>query len=122
MQNLLDKKCVPCEGKMPPLTADQIEEYSSQALKWGVLENKKIRREFPFKNFKEAMAFVNKVADLAESEGHHPDIHLYDWSKVRIDISTHAVNGLSENDFILAVKIDKLYWASVNFGKKPNSK
>ncbi len=104
--NLLNKKCVPCEGGTPPLTAEEIEKYLPEVSDWEVLEDKKINREFKFKDFKEAMAFVNKVADLAESEGHHPDICLHSWNKVRLELSTHAIGGLSENDFILAAKIN----------------
>ena len=74
---------------------------------WEVAEGKKIFRRFSFKNFKEAMAFVNKVADIAESEGHHPDIFV-SYNKVKITLFTHAIGGLSENDFILAAKIEKL--------------
>ena len=108
MQNLLDKKCIPCEGGIIPLTADEIEKYLTQVPGWEVLDNKKIRREFQFKDFEQAMIFINKVADLAESEGHHPDMYLHDWNRVRIKISTHAINGMTENDFILAAKINKL--------------
>lgn len=74
---------------------------------WQVIDDKKIKREFIFKDFKEAMVFVNKVAKIAESEGHHPDISIF-YSKVEIELWTHAVGGLLENDFILAVKIDNL--------------
>lgn len=109
MQNLLSKKCVSCEGGMMPLTAEEVKKYLSQISDWKAFENKKIRREFRFKDFKEAMSFVNKIADLAESEGHHPDIYLHNWNKVRIELATHAIGGLSENDFILAAKVDKLW-------------
>ena len=74
---------------------------------WEVLDGKKIKREFKFKDFKEAIGFVNKVAALAESEGHHPDIHIF-YNRVVLELTTHAVGGLSENDFILAAKIDQL--------------
>ena len=93
---------------MPPLMAEEIEKYLPEVTGWELLEDKKIRREFRFKDFKEAMAFVNKVANLAESEGHHPDIYLHSWNKVRLDLSTHAIGGLSENDFILAAKINNI--------------
>ena len=109
MKNLLNKKCIPCEGGTLPLAADEIQKYLPEVPGWRVVENKKIQRELGFKNFKEAVAFVNKVADLAEREGHHPDIYLHNWNKVRIDISTHVIHGLSENDFILAAKINALY-------------
>lgn len=103
---LIQKKCVPCEGGMPPLGAEKIKEYSAQLKNsWDVLENKKIRREFVFKGFKEAIVFVNKVAEIAEQEDHHPDIHIF-YRKVVIELWTHAVGGLSENDFIMAAKIE----------------
>ena len=101
-------KCVPCEGGTPPLAPDKINEYKTQLNQsWQILENKKIRREFIFKDFKESVAFVIKVAALAENEGHHPDIYIF-YNKVTLELSTHAISGLSENDFILAVKIDKI--------------
>lgn len=77
-------------------------------LDWEVIEGKKIRHEFKFKDFAESMAFVNKVADLAEQEGHHPNIHIY-YSKVVIDLTTHNIKGLSENDFIMAAKIEEIF-------------
>ena len=91
-----------------PLVAEEVEKYLSQISGWKAMENKKIHREFRFKDFKEAMGFVNKVGDLAENEGHHPDIYLHGWNNVRIELSTHAIGGLSENDFILAAKINEL--------------
>ena len=106
--DLLKKKCVPCEVGTPPLTEKKIQQYLTELkTPWEVLENKKISRAFKFKNFKEAMVFINKVAELAESEGHHPDIHI-SWNRVMIELWTHAVNGLSENDFILASKVEEL--------------
>lgn len=102
---LKDKKCVPCEGGTPPLDSAKIEELLKEVPGWSVIENKKIEREFKFKNFQLAMEFVNKVAEIAEKEGHHPDIFLHNWNKVKISLSTHAIKGLSENDFILAAKI-----------------
>jgi len=106
--DLTSKKCVPCEGGTPPLAEDKINEFLSQVdSAWVVFENKKIKRKLKFKDFVEAMAFVNKVADLAEEEGHHPDIHIY-WNKVNLDLWTHAIGGLSDNDFIIAAKIDKI--------------
>lgn len=105
---LTQKKCVPCEGGVDPLPENEIKKYLAQLkTKWDIINNKKIRKEFTFKDFKEAMQFVNKVADIAESEGHHPDIHIH-WNKVLIELWTHAINGLFENDFIIAAKIDEL--------------
>jgi len=106
--DLTQMKCVPCEGGTPPLTPEKMAEYKMQLKQdWQAEDNKKIKREFIFKDFKEAMAFINKVAALAESEGHHPDIYIF-YNKVTLELSTHAVHGLSDNDFILAAKIDKI--------------
>lgn len=108
MEDLISKKCVPCEGGMPPMAKDEAENYLPQVSSWRLsADAKKISREFIFKDFKESMAFINKVAALAEAEGHHPDIYIF-WNRVRLELSTHAVKGLSENDFILAAKIDQL--------------
>ncbi len=105
---LAKRKCVPCEGGVPPLKEDQIMEYLSIVNQgWVAKNNKKIEREFNFVNFKHTMDFVNKVADIAEQEGHHPDMHV-SYGKVTIELWTHAIGGLSENDFILAAKIDKI--------------
>lgn len=105
--DLKSKKCVPCEGGVKPLTPDEYGAYLRNELSgWTDIDEKKIEKEFKFKNFREALSFVNKVGDLAESEGHHPDIALHNWNKVKLTLSTHAIGGLSENDFILASKID----------------
>ena len=109
MEDLVSKKCVPCEGGTPTLAKEEVKSLLSQISGWSVdADFKKISRDFKFKNFKEAMEFVNKVAGLAESEGHHPDIYIHGWNKVRLDLSTHAIGGLSENDFIMAAKIGEL--------------
>lgn len=113
--NLAQKKCLPCEIGTPPLTPQQFEPLLKQLkLEWEVIDpsassgqGKKIRHEFKFKDFNEAMEFVNKVAKLAEAEGHHPNIHIY-YNKVVIDLTTHNIKGLSENDFILAAKIEQI--------------
>lgn len=103
---LTDKKCVACEGGVPPLTHDEITAFMPQVVGWRVAGNEKsISREFVFKDFKEALAFVNEVGKIAEEEGHHPDITLYQFNKVKISLWTHAIGGLSENDFILAAKV-----------------
>lgn len=107
--DLKNKKCVPCEGGVKPLTPDEYESFFRQELAdWVIKDEKILEREYQLKNFKAALAFVNKVGALAESEGHHPDINLHNWNKVRISLTTHAIGGLSENDFILASKIDLL--------------
>ncbi len=106
--DLAKKKCVPCEIGTPPFTPDQVKEYLA-ALKtpWESVEDKKIRREFRFKEYLAGVKFSDKVAALAEKEGHHPNIHIY-YTRVVIELSTHNIKGLSENDFILASKIDLL--------------
>ena len=109
MVNLLQKKCIPCEGRgINPFTRDEVKDYLAQVSGWTLDKNaKKISKEFKFKNFVEAMKFVEQVADIAETEGHHPDIHIH-YNKVLLELSTHAIGGLFENDFILAVKIDAI--------------
>ena len=93
---------------MKPLTKEQFEKHLPEVPDWAVIEDKKIEKDFKFKDFKEAMTFVNKVGAIAEEENHHPDINLHNWNKVKITLSTHAIKGLSDNDFILAAKIDLL--------------
>ena len=105
---LAQKKCVPCEGGMPPMTKEEAREYLAQVIGWQLPDDaKSISKTFKWKDFKEAMAFVNQIAQIAEAEGHHPDIHI-SWNKVKLELKTHAIRGLSENDFILAAKIDRL--------------
>jgi 4a-hydroxytetrahydrobiopterin dehydratase len=108
MENLTQQKCVPCEGGIKPLTPEQYQPFLSQVPDWSVIEEKKIERDFTFANFKAALEFINKVGAIAEQEGHHPDILLYDYKNVRITLFTHKINGLFKNDFILAAKIDGL--------------
>ncbi len=106
--DLADKHCAPCEGGTKPLNKSKIQKYQAVlTTPWEVIGNKKISRQFKFKNFKEAVEFVNKVANLAEGEGHHPDIHIF-YNKVNLELWTHAIGGLSENDFILAAKVNSL--------------
>lgn len=106
--DLASKKCVPCEGGVPPLARSEAERYLLDLPGWLLAaDSKKIFREFIFKDFKEAMRFVNAVAKIAESEGHHPDIYI-SWNRVRLELWTHSIAGLSENDFILAAKIQLL--------------
>jgi 4a-hydroxytetrahydrobiopterin dehydratase len=103
MAGLVQKHCVPCEAGTPPLSEQESEALLEQVPGWQ-LEDNKLTRRFKFHDFKEAMVFVNRVAALAEEEGHHPDIYI-SWNRVRLDLTTHAIKGLSENDFILAAKI-----------------
>ena len=105
---LTKKKCKPCEGGVPPLKPDEINDFLNQLnTTWEVKEQKQIEKAFKFKNFKEALDFANKVGEIAEDEQHHPDIHVY-YGKVIIDLATHAIGGLSENDFIVAAKVEEL--------------
>ena len=103
--DLSQKRCVPCEGGMLPLPEDKVQELIKQVPDWS-LEEGKVIRKFQFKNFREAIDFVNNVAEIAESENHHPNISIYGWNKVKLTFFTHAIRGLSENDFIMAAKVN----------------
>jgi len=108
MAALAEKECVPCKGEVPPLQARDLARLKSElAPGWQVVKDHHLEREFKFKNFVEAQAFTNKVGDLAEQQGHHPDIFLT-WGKVKVTIWTHKIDGLTESDFVLAAKIDRL--------------
>lgn len=106
MSELLKKHCVPCEGGTAPLAPDVVAKLQSEVPQWKLSDDgKMLTRDFAFKTFPKAVEFVNVVADLAEMEDHHPTITIA-FNKVRLDLFTHAIKGLSENDFILAAKID----------------
>lgn len=106
--NLSEKKCVPCSGGEKPLEAEDINKLLEDVDKeWIADNNKKLRRSFPFENFSKGLMFVQEVAEIAEEEQHHPDICLH-YKNVEVELTTHAIGGLSENDFIMAAKIDKL--------------
>lgn len=109
MDDLTKKHCIPCESGDPPVPEEKEDELKVQVPDWLLLRDgeHKLRRQFKFKTFMDAIAFTNKVADIAEKEGHHPDIYIF-YNKVQLDLFTHAVGGLSENDFILASKVDKI--------------
>jgi 4a-hydroxytetrahydrobiopterin dehydratase len=107
-QSLSHKHCVPCEGGTKPLTREEFNVYLPQVEQWEIIEEKSIKREFILKNFKDAVGFIGKIAEIAESEGHHPDLFLHDYKKLTVTLSTHAIGGLSVNDFVMAVKIDEL--------------
>ncbi len=107
--DLTRKACVPCEGGVPTLTPDEVAALLPQVPGWRVSgDGKRIRREWRARNFVAGMDFFRKIAEVAEGEGHHPDLHLVGYRDVAIEIWTHAIGGLSENDFILAAKIDAL--------------
>ncbi len=111
LADLTTLRCVPCEGGVPPLDAGRVDALLPQVPGWTAATasggERRLRKRFTFRDFAAAMAFLNRVAALAESEGHHPDFHV-SWNKVDFEIWTHAIGGLSENDFILAAKIERL--------------
>ena len=111
MTDLSQKKCKPCEGGISALDISEIHKYQKKIDGWEVKSNEKkihfLEKEFKFKNFLNSQKFVNEVSKISENEGHHPDI-LFGWGYAKIKITTHAIEGLSENDFILAAKIDQV--------------
>ena len=111
MNDLLNKKCAPCEGGVIPFDVSEIHKYQKKVDGWDISKDQKeiffLNKKFTFKNFIESQNFINEVGKLSEMEGHHPDI-LFGWGYAEIKITTHAIEGLSENDFILAAKIDHL--------------
>jgi 4a-hydroxytetrahydrobiopterin dehydratase len=107
MADLASRECVPCRGGVPPLKGDELTELSMQLNDWDVVDEHHLRKVLKFSNFREAHGFVNKVGELAEEQGHHPDI-CFGWGRAEITIWTHKIDGLTESDFILAAKIDQL--------------
>lgn len=107
MSELASRHCVPCAGGAKPLSGGVLSSLHIQVDDWAVVEDRYLERQFAFPDFRSALAFVNEVGELAEAQNHHPDIFLA-WGKVEIKIWTHKINGLTENDFILAAKIDRL--------------
>jgi 4a-hydroxytetrahydrobiopterin dehydratase len=104
---LAKKECKPCEGKTEPLKGDALKQLSAELSDgWKVVGERSLEKEYKFKDFREALAFTNRVGEIAEKENHHPDIFLT-WGKVSLKLSTHSIGGLSENDFILAAKADE---------------
>ena len=108
MTNLADKSCVPCSGGVPALKGDDLAAVAKQLETWTVVDEHHIERAFSFDDFKGALAFVNRVGEVAEAEGHHPDIY-FTWGKARVKVFTHAIDGLTESDFVLGAKIDRVY-------------
>jgi 4a-hydroxytetrahydrobiopterin dehydratase len=107
MTELADKQCVPCKGGVPPLRGKELEKLQADLPQWTVTNEHHLHREFRFPDFKQALEFVNRVGEVAEKQGHHPDI-LLKWGKVEITLWTHKIDGLTESDFIMAAKIEKL--------------
>ena len=110
-EDLTKKKCIPCEGGVIPFNISEIHKYQKKVDGWDILKNEKkifyLYKKYEFNNFLESQSFINKVGEISENEGHHPDI-MFGWGYAEIKITTHAIEGLSENDFILAAKIDQL--------------
>jgi len=107
MSELASRTCVPCKGGTPPLEGVELDALRRQVPEWEVVEGHHLRRAFRFKNFREALDFVNKVGELAEEQGHHPDIS-FGWGYAEITVWTHKIDGLTESDFIFAAKVDPL--------------
>ena len=105
--NLADKKCVPCRGGVPPLKGEQLEQIAAQLAGWQVVAEHHLVKVYTFPDFRTALDFVNRAGAIAEEQGHHPDLYL-SWGKVEVKVWTHKVNGLTESDFILAAKIDRI--------------
>lgn len=107
MTELAEKQCVPCRGGVPTLTGTELETMHRSVPSWSVVNEHHLHREYRFPDFKQALDFVNRVGAVAEEQGHHPDIFLA-WGRVEVTIWTHKINGLTESDFIMAAKIDRL--------------
>src|SRR5271167_2809542 len=108
MKELAEKECIPCKGGTPPLKGDELHKVSLQlGHGWRVVDEHHLEKEFKFPNFREALAFTNKVGELAERINHHPDIYLA-WGKVRLTLWTHKIDGLTESDFVFAAKVESV--------------
>jgi 4a-hydroxytetrahydrobiopterin dehydratase len=108
MNALAEKQCVPCKGEATPLRGSDLARLRRELSGgWKVVEERQLEKEYQFKDFREALAFTNKIGEVAEAQGHHPDIYLT-WGKVKLVIWTHKINGLTESDFVLAAKADRL--------------
>jgi 4a-hydroxytetrahydrobiopterin dehydratase len=107
MTDLAGKTCVPCRGDTPPLKGAELEELSRQIPDWEIVEDHHLKKEFRFRDFREALDFVNRVGELAEEQGHHPDV-AFGWGWAEITVFTHKIDGLTESDFVLAAKVDGL--------------
>ncbi len=105
MTELANRNCVPCRGDTPPLKGEELEGLRQQVPDWEVVEEHHLRRTFKFKNFREALGFVNRVGELAEEQGHHPDIS-FGWGYAEVTVFTHKIDGLTESDFVFAAKVD----------------
>ena len=107
MSDLASRQCVPCRGGIPPLKGAELEAFAKQLHEWDVVEEHHLKKVYTSRNFRETLDFIVRVGELAEEQGHHPDI-CFGWGKAEITIWTHKIDGLTESDFVLAAKIDKL--------------
>jgi 4a-hydroxytetrahydrobiopterin dehydratase len=107
MSELSSKQCVPCRGGVPALKGEEITTLLNQLAGWDVINQHHLKKSYRFSDFKDSLAFVNRVGDIAEEQGHHPDI-CFGWGQAEITIWTHKIDGLTESDFILAAKIDEV--------------
>jgi len=107
MSELAEKECIPCKGGVPPLKGEELERLARQRPGWEVVDEHHLRRSFRFRNFREALDFVNRVGELAEEQNHHPDI-CFGWGRAEITVFTHKIDGLTESDFVFAAKVDRL--------------
>jgi 4a-hydroxytetrahydrobiopterin dehydratase len=107
MSNLAERQCIPCRGGVPALKGEELRNLAAQVADWRVVDEHHLQKTYKFADFRESLEFVNRIGELAETEGHHPDI-CFGWGKAEISIWTHKIDGLTESDFILAAKIDKL--------------
>jgi 4a-hydroxytetrahydrobiopterin dehydratase len=107
MADLAELECVPCRGGVPPMKGEELGKLSAQLSGWQVVNEHHLQKSYRFQNFTESLAFVNRVGELADQQGHHPDI-CFGWGQAEITIWTHKIDGLTESDFVLAAKIDRL--------------
>jgi 4a-hydroxytetrahydrobiopterin dehydratase len=107
-KDLADQKCIPCRGGTPPLTHEQIVPLAGRLEGWTVEDDNKLIKAFKVRNWVEAVAFVNRITPVAEAENHHPDVYVR-WGEVRVSLWTHKINGLTESDFYMAAKIDRVF-------------
>jgi 4a-hydroxytetrahydrobiopterin dehydratase len=109
--DLASRQCIPCRGRVPPLDGEALAGLSAQLPDWRVVDGHHIEKSYQFPNFKSALVFVNRIGEVAEEQGHHPDI-CFGWGRVTVTQFTHKISGLTESDFILAAKVDMLYFPS----------
>jgi 4a-hydroxytetrahydrobiopterin dehydratase len=120
--SIAEKTCTPCHGGIPPLTRDEAESLQTQVPDWQLVDDAhRVERTFRFRNFREALRFVQQVGELAETEGHHPDIS-FGWGYATVSLRTKKIKGLHQNDFIMAAKIDRLAQGAIAAGEADSAK